>query len=186
MVEPLRGDVAQHVAHRRVLLRGLVHGGPGVARSGRRLEPALDPGAFLGHDVLELRPDVAEHIAKLVAIEQLIAPALQPLEQVVEAREILARGVGSAPAALDETPQRLPDVALGHHVLGERVDDLVRLEIHDGLRAVPARVASPPGERTVGGRRLSPGRRAQMTGVGGVARHGVSASRACRPGSGPC
>ena len=131
--------------------------------SGGRLEPALDPGAFLGDDLIELRPDVAEHVAQLVALEQLVAPALQPLEQVVEPGEILARRVGSAPAALDETPQRLPEVALGHHVLGERVEDLVGLEIHDRLRAVPARVASPSGERPVGGRGLAPSRGAEMT-----------------------
>ena len=140
--------------------------GPAFGRFGGRLEPALDPGAFLGHDLLELRPDIAEHVAQLVAIEQLVAPALQPLEQVVEPRDVLARGVGSAPAALDEPPQRLADVALGHHVLGERVEDLVRLEVHDRLRAVPARVASLPGERPVGVRRLSPARSAEMTGVG--------------------
>jgi hypothetical protein len=55
----------------------------------------------------------------------------------------------AAPAALHQPPQRLGEVALGHDVIGERVEDLVGVERRDRLRSIPAGVARCAGEERV-------------------------------------
>ena len=107
------------------------------------------------------------------------------------------------PAALHQSPERLAEVALGHHVVGERVENLVGVEGWDRLGAVPTRVPGGASEQPVacggyGGRRL------QIAGIRGESgRHRVAGNgptvaphhrpspviggRRCRPSrSGPC
>ncbi len=140
LVEPARGDVAQHVGD---LLVG------GVA--GRRaLELALHAGALLVDDVLELPPDVAEHVVELVALAQLLASAGQPIHQVLQPGKVRPGRVVGAPAALEQSTQRLGHVALGHDIVGERLEDLVRVEVRDHLLTVPAQEARLVRETLIG------------------------------------
>src|SRR5207247_6739697 len=44
-------------------------------------------------------------------------------------------------ALLEETPERAPEIAVQHEVVGHRGEEIVRVEVRDRLRAVPARVA---------------------------------------------
>ena len=61
------------------------------------------------------------------------------------------------PAALHQPAERLAEVALGHDVVGERVEDLVGVEGRDRLRAVPARVSGGPSEERIATGRRRPG-----------------------------
>ena len=81
LVEPLGGDVAQHLAQ------------VGVVRSLGRglLQPPFHPGALLGHDLVELATDVAEDVAEPVAFESLLAPTLEAVHQVAQAGEVRPR-----------------------------------------------------------------------------------------------
>ena len=149
LVEPARRDVAQH--------RAQVLGRLAVGLGGF-VEPSLDARPLLGHDLVELAPDVAEDVVELVALEHLLAPALEPIHQVAQAGHVAAGRVAGPPAAVHQPPERLGEVALGHDVVGERIEDLVGLEVGHLLAAVPGRVAGRPGER-VGGRLSPPHRR---------------------------
>ena len=117
------------------------------------------PGPLLGDDLVELAPDVAEHVVELVALEHLLAPALEPIDQVAQAGHVAARRVAGPPAALHQPAERLGEVALGHDVVGERAQDLVGVEVGDLLAAVPGRVACRPGERVRAGGRAASERR---------------------------
>ena len=132
---------------------------------GRLVQAPLHAGAFLGHDLVELAADVAEHVAEPVALEGLLAPPLEPVHQVAQAGQVRARRVARPPATLHQATQRLGQVALGHDVVGQRVHDLVGVEVGDVLAAVPARVPGAPGERA--GSRASwpaaPDRRAERS-----------------------
>ena len=150
LVEPPRRDVAEHLAQ--VLGRAF---GVGARRL---VEATLDPGVLLLDDLLELAADVAEHVVELVALEHRLALAFEPVEQVLEPGHVAAGRVARPPAAFHEPAQRLGQVALGHHVVGERVEDLVRLEVGQLLAAVPGRVAGRPGERVGGRSARGPGR----------------------------
>ena len=132
LVEPACGDIAEHrsevVGRVAVGLRGLV-------------EPALDAGPFLADDLLELAPDVAEDIVELVALEHRLAPTLEPVHQVLQPGHVAARRVARPPAAVHQPAQGLGEVALGHDVVGKRIEDLVGREVGDVLAAVPRRIA---------------------------------------------
>ena len=112
LVEPLGRHVAEH--------RPQVLGRLAVVGPRRLVEPPLDARPLLGDDLLELAPDVAEDVVELVALEHLLAPALEPLDQVAQAGHVAARRVAGPPAALHQAAKRLGEVALGHHVVGER------------------------------------------------------------------
>ena len=144
LVQSARRDVAQHRAQVRV--------GLGI-RPGRLVEPALDAGPLLGHDLVELAPDVAEDVAELVLLEELLPLALEPFHEVLQAGHVTAGRVACPPAAFHQPAERLGEVALGHDVVGQRIEDLVRVEVGDDLAAVPARVARRPGDRL--GRRVA-------------------------------
>ena len=142
LVEPAGGDVAEH---RGASIGGRLPGGlprDSATGSGGLVEPALDAGPFVADDLLELAPDVAQDVVELVALEHRLAPALEALHQVLEAGHVAARRVARPPAAVHQPPQGLGEVALGHDVVGERVEDLVRGEVGDLLAAVPRRIAS--------------------------------------------
>ena len=145
LVEPAGGRVAQHLAQ--VLGDGLAGR---VRRIGRLVEAALDARPFVADDLVELAPDVAEDVVEPVALEHLLAPPLEPLHQVAQAGHVAAGRIARPPAAVHQAAERLGEVALGHHVVGERVDDVVGVEVGDLLRPVPGRVAGRAGER-VGG-----------------------------------
>ncbi len=130
LVEPASGQVAEHPLQVRV----------GVVSPGRRaLHPALEALALLGHDLLELAPDVAEHVPELVSLAKLLPTPHEPVHQVLEAGEVRARGVIAPPAAFHEAAEGLGDIALGHDVVGEFREDLVRVEVREPLGPVPSR-----------------------------------------------
>ncbi len=139
--------------------RSIERSSSGVVAGGRRglVEAALDARALLGHDLVELAPDVAEDVIEAVALEHRLALALEPIDQVAQAGHVAAGRVAGPPAAIHQPTEGLGHVALGHHVVGERVEDLVGLEVGHLLAAVPGRVACRPGERI--GRRLTALRR---------------------------
>ncbi len=141
LIEPAGRDVAQH----RAQVLGRLAIGPGGL-----VEPSLDARPLLGHDLVELATDVAEDVVELVALEHLLAPALEPVHQVAQPGHVAAGRIAGPPATVHQPAQRLGQVALGHDVVGERVEDLVRLEIGDLLAAVPGRVPGRPGQRVCG------------------------------------
>ena len=119
-------------------------------RRPRPVQSLLDAGPLLRDDLLELAPDVAEDVAELEPLAQLLATADEPIHQVLEPGQVGPRRVAAAPAALHQAAQRLGEVALGHDVVGQRLEDLVGVEVGDLLAAVPARVAGTTGERGQG------------------------------------
>ena len=140
LVQPARRDVAQHRPEGGILgrpARGLV-------------EPTRDPGPFVGHDLVQLAPDVAQDVAEPVALQRLLAPPLEAVHQVAQPGQVRTGRVARPPAALHQPTQRFGEVALGHHVVGKRLHDLVGGEVRDDLRPVPAREPGPPGQRGEG------------------------------------
>ena len=169
LIEPLRGDVAEQLLEVGVGgLRGSIGGrrrrrrrartrrrGRGRGRVGRgaqldALQPALDAGPLLGDDLVQLPPDVAEDVAELEPLAQLLAATAESIHEVLEAGQVGAGRVAAAPATLHQPAQCLGEIAVGHDVVRERVEDLVGVEVGDLLAAVPARVAGAPGERGQG------------------------------------
>ena len=184
LVEPAGSGVAEHLAQ---VVRDIV-----AVRPRRLVQPALDPGPLLVDDLLELPADVSEHVVELVALEHGLALSLEPFHQVAKAGHVAAGRVARAPASVHQAAERFGEVALGHHVVGERVDDLVGVEVGDLLRAVPGGIARSSGEG-VGGRPVRPWRhrRAEVARIGRVAVAGhrtapVTGGRRSRPGPGPC
>jgi hypothetical protein len=151
LIETLAGHLAQHLAQSAVVegVRSRSFCRVAGLRLRRLVEASLHAGSFLQHDFLELAPDVAEDVAQLVAVEQLLTSLLDPVDHVLQPRQIVARRIRRSPAAIDEPPQRGLDVTVGHHVIGELVEDLVRVEVGQRLRAVPARVTRPVDEQSV-------------------------------------
>ncbi len=168
LVEPARRDVAQHRAK---LLGRLAAGLRGL------VEPALDARALLGHDLVELAPDVAEDVVEAVPLEHRLPLALEAVDQVTQAGHVAAGRIAGPPATIHQPSERLGDVAFGHHVVGERIEDLVRREVGHLLAAVPGRIASRPRERVR--RRRAPRLPARLR----PARASV-AGRACPAGPG--
>ena len=132
----LRGDVAEHVGELRV---------GGLAGRRARSSSAFDrtrapgrrcPGARAGCRRTRRRAGIARAAPRVAGRAGPSGPAARP-------------GPGGsgrrAPAALDQAAQGLGDIALGHDVVGEGVEDLVGVEVGDLLASVPARSA-PAGE----------------------------------------
>ncbi|MDO8484504.1 MAG: hypothetical protein Q7S35_06120 [Candidatus Limnocylindrales bacterium] len=122
-------------------MRGPVRRNPvrcGRAGPAGLVQSPLHAGPLFPHDLLELPPDVSQHVAELVPLQEFLTATLEPLEQVPQADQFAASGVARAPAALHQASERLGQIPLGHHVIGERIENLVRIEIGDPLRAVPA------------------------------------------------
>ena len=107
----------------------------------RPFQAAFDAGPLLGDDLLELAPDVAEDVAELEPLAQLLAAAGEPVHEVLEPGQVGPGRVAAPPAALHQPAEGLGEIALGHDVVRELVEDLVRVEVGDLLAAVPARVA---------------------------------------------
>ncbi len=116
-------------------------GGP-VGRGIERVDPMLDRRALLVHDRLELLADPGQHVAQLAPSECLLTSLPQALQELSEARQGARRRVGRGVSSLEQAPQRLVEVALGHEVVGQRIYDLVGIEGGDCLRPIPARVAN--------------------------------------------
>ena len=169
LVEPLRGDVAEQLLE--VGVGGLGGSSGGLRRRRRRVADASGgaagvgrvrwralerssrrstPGPLLRDDLVQLAPDVAEDVAELEPLAQLLAAPAEPIHEVLEAGQVGAGRVAAAPAALHQPAQRLGEVALGHDVVRELVEDLVGVEVGHLLAPVPARVAGASGERGQG------------------------------------
>ena len=175
----------------------------GVAGLAGLVEPPLHPGSFVVDDLLELAANVAERVTELVAVQHFLSATFQAVEEIAQPHELATRRVAGSPATLHQATERLDEVALLHHVVGERVEDLVGTQVGDPLRPVPAGVAGARGQGRVGlaGRlgciaptpaRASrgPASGPRSRGIGRVGGHDgagpVTGGRPCRPGSGPC
>lgn len=183
-VQPLGRHVAQQLAEVAVV-RAV------VGRIGRLGKPSLDAGTFLRHDLVELSSDVAEHVPQPVPLEGLLPPALEPVHQVAQPGEVGARRVARPPATLHQAAQGLGEVALGHHVVRERVDDLFGIEVGELLAPVPARIPGALRQRVGGVLPLAGARtvqRGQVTRVRRVRGHpgALIGGRSCRPRCVPC
>ena len=122
------GELAAAVLGDLAALRAL----PGIGA------PLLDPRALGLQDLVDLLLDVVEGRAEVVALELLLAPLAELLEQVLKTGHPPLRHLRPA---LEEPLERLLDVAVGHEVVGHRLEQVVGVEVPDVLRAVPARVA---------------------------------------------
>jgi hypothetical protein len=91
------------------------------------VDAALDPLALRVEDVLELLPEIAENVAEVVPVEEGLALAAEPLEQVAEARHLLAFAI---PEALAKEPlERAPEVPVGDEVVRHRREEVVGVEV---------------------------------------------------------
>ena len=182
----LADDVAEH--RRAGRRRGL--GRPSSVRDASSSRRST-PGPLLGDDLVELAPDVAEHVVELVALEHLLAPALEPIHQVAQAGHVAAGRVAGPPAAVHQPAERLGEVALGHDVVGERVEDLVGVEVGDCWLPSQRRVARRPGERVAPADSAARDRRSGRAGPPAPDRAdpgstAVTGGRPSRRGRGPC
>ena len=140
-------DVLQHlrelalgltVARRR--FRAVALGGRTFAQSLARLLQATSQRALLhAQDLVQPLPDVLDDGSEVVAVEHLATPLTQPSQQLLEAGETLSLLV--LQAALEQVAQRLLEIAEVHEVVGDRVEQVIRVERWDFLRSVPAGVA---------------------------------------------
>ena len=166
LVEALRGGVAEHRpegrvdrrrpadarAHRAVgaLRRRSARraGRPGrrrpaaAARSRRASTPARSSATISSSSPA----DVGQHVAELVPVEQLLAPRREPVASGRAGRPCRrgSRSVERQPRSMSRR-RAASQVALGHHVVGQRVEDLVGRQVRHGLAAVPAASSGPPG-----------------------------------------
>ncbi len=97
--------------------RELVEGVELPGALARLLHLALDPGALGLEDLVELLLDVVQRRAEVVAIELLLSPLPEPVQQVLEPGHPLALRVLGA--ALEHPPERAPQVAVRHEVVGQ-------------------------------------------------------------------
>ena len=104
---------------------------PGVAAASPPRRGGLDAGPLLGDDLVELVADVGEHITELVAVRS-SSRRRRGGRAGREAGEVAAGRVARPPAPLHQPPEGLLEVALGHHVVGQRIQDLVGVEVRDG------------------------------------------------------
>ena len=161
-------DCDRLVSQRRAELRALggrlvpcrrggrrVGGRPAVP--GRSVEPPLDSRPLGGLDVVQLAANVGQNITQLVAIEQLLAALAQAFDQILEAAEILSRGVARLPAAVHQPAQGSGKVAFRHEIVGQGVHDLVGFEVGQALAAVPLPEAGGAGKCALTGGTLTGG-----------------------------
>ena len=64
------------------------------------VEASLDPLALGGHDRLQLLADIGQDIAQMMGLQDLLAPAAEGLQEVPQAGEGNAIGLGGSPAPL--------------------------------------------------------------------------------------
>ena len=151
LIQPPRGCVPEHRPQLGILRGGprrrLGIGGRLGCRRGGLVETTLHTRPLLRHDLVDLASDVTEHVAQPVAVKQFLSLAFQACEEVPKAGHVATGGVAAAPAAVDQPADRFREVALGHDVVGQRGEDLVRVEVGDVLAAVPARIPRVHGHR---------------------------------------
>jgi len=114
---------------------------PALGRLPRGVDPAVDPPPFGVENVLERSPEVTEDVTEVVPVEQRLALAAKPLEEVAEAWHLVARARAEAPP--EEPLERAARIPVGHEVVRHRGEEVVRVEVRERLGAVPARVAVP-------------------------------------------
>src|SRR2546426_3319356 len=106
-------------------------------------EAVLDPLALRLDDFGELLLDVLERPAEVVAVEPLLPLLAELFQEVLKSRRSLTRRM--LEALLEQTAERAPGIAVQHEVVGHRGQEIVGVEVRDGLRAVPPRVADQHG-----------------------------------------
>jgi len=90
-------------------------------------------------DLVQLFLDVLQCCAQIVAIELLLPALPELIEHVLDARHPLALRVLDPP--LEHAPERVPEIAVRHEVVGHGRQEVVGVEVGELLGAVPTRVA---------------------------------------------
>ncbi len=103
------------------------------------LQPALDALALKLLDVRQLLLDVVHHARHVVALHALLPLLAHAPQQILQTHVPLAVAVHEA--ALHHALQRAAQVAVLQEVVGERVQDLLGVQVIQPLRAIPARIA---------------------------------------------
>jgi hypothetical protein len=107
-----------------VTLRVRLVGFGGLARG---VEAPVDAPPLGVEDVLELLPEVTQHVAEVVPVEERLALAAKPLEQLAKARHLLPVPI---PEALAEKPlECAPEVPVGDKVVRHRRQEIVGVEV---------------------------------------------------------
>jgi len=75
----------------------------------------------------------------VATLKMLLTTLPELLQEVLESGHL--RSVRIVHPALEEAPERVPDIAVGGEIVGHRLQEIVGVEVVDPLRAVPARVA---------------------------------------------
>ena len=127
-----------------------------VGGLGRR-ESTLDAGALGIHDLLELAADVTQDVSHLVALEDVAPLRREARHELAQAGDPLVRSSPGRKAALQEPTERLTQIAIGEQVVGEGVENVVRVEV-EALAPIPARVAVPATGRAGRRRTIERGR----------------------------
>ena len=109
-----------------------------VARLAGVVGERLQPGALLGHHLVELLGDLVERPPEISALELLLAPLAQALHELAQSLDLLA--VGPAEARGEQAAQRRVGIAVVEQVVGELGEEGVDLVLEPGLGAVPAPV----------------------------------------------
>ncbi len=113
----------------------------------RILHLALDAGPLGPEDLVQLLLDVLQRRAQVVALELLLPTLPEPLEHVLDARH---RRLRILDAPLEHAPERVPEVAVRHEVVGHGRQEIVGVEVGELLRSVPARIAEEHGDVIIG------------------------------------
>src|SRR5262249_11800582 len=98
-------------------------------------------------DLVLLLLDVLQRRAQVVLLELLLPPLPEALEHVLDAR-YWRLWILDAP--LEHAPERVPEVAVRHQVVGHGSQEVVGVEVGELLRPVPARISEEPGEAIIG------------------------------------
>ena len=107
------------------------------------IEAFVERPALQIENLVQLALDVVEDRGEIEAVERLAALLTQALQQV--AQPVRSVTVGRTHTALHHAAQRLLQVTEVEQVVGETLQDVVRVEFDDVLRAVPLAVAEPIG-----------------------------------------
>ena len=118
--------------------------GPRLAARGRLprgVDAPVDPLPLGVEDISEPLTEIPEDVTEVVPVEQPLALAAQPREEIPQARHLLP--VARAEALPKEPLERAPRVSVGDQVISHRREEVVRVEIRERLGTIPAGVAAP-------------------------------------------
>ena len=126
--------VGERVELRESLLRDLLHALAELLVRRLCVAPPLEALALEALHLLELLLELVEHLGEIVTFGPLLLGGTQPLEQVLHA----LHATRHAPSG--QSCECVLEVASSEQLVGDRAEELVRLERVEALRSIPARV----------------------------------------------